>query len=188
MKPLPNELILGDANLDAQHDLLFSLLDAAAKAEAESPAALATLVRAVLHHCVVHFSLEERYMISYGYNKWSNHMSRHAAFKRDCESLCRKVLQADATHSMLTKDLVLKTMRTWITEHILDRSFGDMAFAIWLRAGSGATRLPRVQTPFGDLPQLQPPSKKRDHSSGSHSTTYPPTWQYDPGDPIEPVR
>lgn len=137
MRCLPPELILKDPKLNAQHEFLFQLLDMAEKqGTTTSPAEVATLVKAMLLYCKTHFAYEESLMAADGWPGLVAHAADHALFQRRCIDLTESIgiSSRPGVPGGLSAQLVSQTLRTWLHDHILQATTGDVAYVAWHRA------------------------------------------------------
>jgi hemerythrin-like metal-binding protein len=100
---------------DIQHQQLVDLLEKFSDADEMGQAmftyTLAFLVMYVNHH----FTLEEAYMQAYGYSDLAAHKQEHA----DYIAQLKEFRQTHTRYSKEAGDILMKTVLTWILNHIM---------------------------------------------------------------------
>jgi len=94
---------------DAQHQVLFQLLDEVA----EEGSAVAVLHR-LKYYAESHFSLEEKYMELLDYPERDEHLQAHDRFR---EELAKMMADANS-HDDLARQVISTFLREWLTRHI----------------------------------------------------------------------
>lgn len=94
---------------DAQHQMLFVLLDEVAQADSAE-----SVLQQLKFYAESHFSLEEQYMQLLDYPGREEHVRAHDKFRAELA-----VMMDDATlHDALARDLIATFLREWLTRHI----------------------------------------------------------------------
>lgn len=110
--------------LNAQHRKLFDMINDLHDAlfQGKSREVLGKTLMGLVGYTKMHFSSEEKYMVSYGYPEYTNHKAQHGQF-------VRKVLdfQKDFDEGKLGISLdVMNFLTDWLSSHILaqDTKYG----------------------------------------------------------------
>jgi hemerythrin len=111
-----NELSVGIAEIDKQHQQLIGLLNALHEAmvAGAAKATIPQVVHGLAEYATTHFAAEERYMMQSGFPFLREHQVEHAAFTKKV-----RALQAElpATSVSLTVE-TMNFMRDWLVNHI----------------------------------------------------------------------
>lgn len=125
------DLSVGVTEIDNQHKELFrrrnDLIDAIAAGRGRDE--LLRLTAFLETYIVTHFSLEEYYMMRFGYPALDAHRAEHLAFMREFFDIKGKVRGLGATDELVgrTGDFII----SWLREHI---TVVDKEFGVFLRA------------------------------------------------------
>ncbi|MFA6132526.1 MAG: hemerythrin family protein [Phycisphaerae bacterium] len=131
---------MGDPQLDAQHAFLFQLLDVAEQKPSMDPVEVASIVKAMLLYCRVHFTYEEAMMLAEGFPRLAEHVADHQRIVSRCMDLANRVGSGSrpgrpVIAGGLTQPLIVETLRAWLRDHIMGRGIGDACFVSWLKRG-----------------------------------------------------
>ena len=104
--------------IDAQHKELFrriNSLDSAMK-QGRAREEVLKLVDFLDEYVIVHFRLEELYMVKYSYPKYQFHKTKHAWFKKEFSAIRKRLEKEGATPEViiLSNNLLI----TWFSSHI----------------------------------------------------------------------
>jgi len=94
---------------DAQHQVLFEILDQIADPESGS-----AVVERLRTYTETHFALEEQYMEALDYPEREAHMRAHDRFRKEINALLSDGEEPDA----LFRDIVSTFLREWLTRHV----------------------------------------------------------------------
>ena len=94
---------------DAQHQVLFELLDMVA----EEDSAVSVLHK-LRHYAENHFSIEEQYMALLAYPGREEHMRAHDKFR---EQLAKMLVDAEE-HDNVARQVISTFLREWLKRHI----------------------------------------------------------------------
>ena len=93
---------------DAQHQVLFELLD-----QVKTPEANSRVLYRLRDYSESHFSIEERYMIELDYPGREQHIKAHNLFRLEVEQLLSKG-EPDA----LFREIIATFLTRWLTSHV----------------------------------------------------------------------
>ncbi len=112
-----NILSVGEDEIDEDHRRLIDLLNILNHSvmDGEAPIYLAAVLEELINCTVWHFSHEERLMLKYGYQGYSDHKAEHQELINSVKALQQKMLQAGK--SVVSDDI--EFLEHWLTEHIL---------------------------------------------------------------------
>ncbi len=94
---------------DAQHQVLFDLLDQVA--EEDSPD---WILHQLKHYAENHFSIEEQYMALLEYPGRDEHLQAHNKFR---DELSKMLLKPDQ-HDQVSREVISTFLREWLKRHI----------------------------------------------------------------------
>ena len=94
---------------DAQHQVLFDLLDQVAEEDS-----VEAILHQLKHYAENHFSIEERYMALLDYPGQAEHLQVHNKFR---EELAKMLLDADQ-HDQFSRQVISTFLREWLKRHI----------------------------------------------------------------------
>jgi hemerythrin len=94
---------------DAQHQVLFELLDEIAEEESA-----VSVLHQLKYYAENHFSLEEKYMELLDYSGRDEHLQAHDKFR---EELDKMMLDA-SEHDHISRQVISTFLREWLTRHI----------------------------------------------------------------------
>ena len=116
--------VIGDAEIDEQHQQLFELYNQALQALRENPGHLTpgTVLQALIDYTGYHFATEEAVMAASGYPGRPEHAREHRALLSVVSALVARV---DADPTLLSD--VVGLLRVWIQGHVMqtDRELGE---------------------------------------------------------------
>lgn len=119
-----DEMLTGNAAIDAQHRELFACLGELSLATAERRTLLAVYcITRLKHHVRNHFKTEEAVMRECGFPGMQDHVREHEEFRNRLTSL-----QISSVHFDVTAETV-DFLSGWLTDHTLRR---DREFAAYL--------------------------------------------------------
>jgi hemerythrin len=95
---------------DAQHQILFRLLDEVA---GESPAD--DILDQLRYYVESHFSLEEHYMEVLGYPGRAEHVQAHDKFRHELEQMA---IDNAEGHDSISRQLISTFLREWLKRHV----------------------------------------------------------------------
>ncbi len=112
-----NVLSVGIDEIDEDHRRLIDLFNMLnhSVTEGDGPDYLAALLEELINCTVWHFSHEERLMLKYGYEGYTEHREEHQALIKSAKELQQKILQA----GKLVANEDLEFLEHWLTGHIL---------------------------------------------------------------------
>ena len=124
---LDETLTLGIEEIDEDHSKLIQLYNILnhSVSEGDSKEYVEAVLDEMINCTVWHFSHEERLMMKYGYDDYSEHKSDHQDLIEGAKALKQKFLQAG---KLVEDDLVYQ--ERWLTEHILVSDSRLAAFLI----------------------------------------------------------
>jgi hemerythrin len=120
-------LLVGIDEIDAQHRSIFKAFNEMLEAmvSKKGPNKFYSLVQFIEDYAISHFSLEEKYMIEYGYYDYSTHRDTHQKFLREFSTIKNKYDKEG-----VSSHLVISTQNwlfNWLKNHIeqIDKEFVD---------------------------------------------------------------
>jgi len=106
---------IGIAKIDAQHRVLFALINKTYKQanQVGEGSELNDLAAGMLSYALMHFDTEEELMQSFGFPDTLRHTEMHAEYKRRAEELKQSAIagQADASD-------IMEFLSDWVTGHV----------------------------------------------------------------------
>jgi hemerythrin-like metal-binding protein len=130
--PLPDELVLGEELIDAQHREFYARMEeftAMSNAGTADETFLRSYLSYLLDYTTRHFRAEEAIMLEANYPSFYVHRREHFSFWRSClaiQEVCESCKYAPLCAKQLS-DHVLK----WMTHHVQQE---DRAYMEWIRA------------------------------------------------------
>ena len=94
---------------DAQHQVLFQLLD-----EVAAEGSASDVIRRLKYYAESHFALEEEYMRVLDYPGREEHVRAHNRFREELEQMSLDVEDHDA----VSRQVISTFLREWLTRHI----------------------------------------------------------------------
>ena len=124
---LDETLTLGIEEIDEDHSKLIELYNILnhSVSEGDSKEYVEAVLDEMINCTVWHFSHEERLMMKYGYDGYTEHKSDHQDLIEGAKALKQRFLQAG---KLVEDDLVY--LERWLTEHILVSDSRLAAFLI----------------------------------------------------------
>ena len=103
---------------DAQHQVLFEILDLI-----KDPRADSQVLHKLKDYTENHFALEETYMQRLGYPGLAAHVEAHNRFRREINNLVGGGLEPDAQF----RDIIATFLTEWLTRHVfgIDKELED---------------------------------------------------------------
>lgn len=103
--------------LDEQHKKLFKMLNTMIEAENTNVNSeiISTVLTEMRQYASEHFTLEEKYMLEYGYLDYDSHKAQHKEFIKKVSMLCIETMQQSKT----VPTEILEYLKLWWTTHIL---------------------------------------------------------------------
>jgi hemerythrin len=95
---------------DAQHQVLFRLLDQVAEEDSAQ-----TVVQELRFYAESHFALEELYMEQLAYPGRDEHVQAHNKFRQELEQM---VVDDEESHDAVSRQLISTFLREWLKRHI----------------------------------------------------------------------
>jgi len=123
-------MTIGVAEIDAQHQELFrraDLLDVAL-VQGQSVAVVGITLLYLRGYCQDHFACEERLMLDRGYPAAAKHLSEHAWFTKQLESLQREIAAQGSSEALALR--LSELMSHWLVTHV---GTTDLAFGAFVR-------------------------------------------------------
>ncbi len=94
---------------DAQHQVLFEILDLIRDPEAEEG-----IIRRLREYTENHFALEERYMAELDYPGREAHVQAHDQFRQEID----KLLEESDEHDAQFREIIGTFLTEWLTRHV----------------------------------------------------------------------
>jgi hemerythrin len=95
---------------DAQHRVLFTLLDQLAKDDSTL-----SIMHRLTFYAESHFAIEEEYMARLGYPGEHEHRRAHDRFREEL----RQMMQQPEQHDQATRELISTFLTEWLKRHVL---------------------------------------------------------------------
>jgi hemerythrin-like metal-binding protein len=146
---------IGDADIDADHKKLISLINAAERYIADwDPAMVSEVLKRLKEYCQLHFVREEVLMSRSGYSEYEAHSAMHEEVERKLVMIYDKYHESDRRENQkMGADILLKVLNDYIVNHVLKE---DLKFKTYLKssisrenlAGGGARQIQETLTNF----------------------------------------
>ncbi|HUJ19022.1 MAG TPA: bacteriohemerythrin [Nitrospirota bacterium] len=126
-----NSLATGSAEIDGQHQELFTRVNSLLSAFEKGTVAreeVSRIVQFLTEYVVFHFGTEEKHMDKYGYSSATQHKAQHAQFVKSFLKLKDRMLMEGINPKLTddTKQLVVD----WLLNHI---TYSDRALGMYLK-------------------------------------------------------
>lgn len=135
MALLPDDLLMGHAALDDQHERILDLIaefrHAIITASLE-PGQLRSFLSNIHDYCVTHFRIEEEFMLAVRYPARLLHREQHIAFWEKMIGMMERCEEGD--FGLGCGDMIYAEVGAWMKDHILGE---DKALAAWAAVVNG---------------------------------------------------
>jgi len=123
-----DELSVGIASIDKQHQILIKLINSlnTAMATGQPNIAIADILVCLTDYTRVHFSYEESLLEKYGYKETKNHQRQHRELIEQIAAL-KERFQSDLSGSIGIE--IMQFLKNWLTHHIMKT---DKAYSVFL--------------------------------------------------------
>jgi len=107
---------------DAQHQVLFDLLDQIAEVDSSLE-----VLHQLKFYAENHFALEEKYMLLLEYPGYSEHLSAHDKFREQLAAM----MENPQDHDLNSRQIISTFLTEWLKRHVfgIDKKLEDFIFA-----------------------------------------------------------
>jgi hemerythrin len=131
LKNVPKSLIVGQDNIDYEHDVLFSLFEKVHNAVENNDYLydLDKVIKELVAYVSFHFKNEEKLMVKAGYTNLKEHKKEHSIMTAHVHGYLFRFKSENESQRNIAID-INDFVKSWLIEHIADE---DMKLAEYLK-------------------------------------------------------